>query len=323
MHVVAENFNEAYNKLAKLINENAEYISSPRGMQVKESLGVSFKIKNPRHRCIFNPARKFKPQYVVAEALWYLTGNAYTSWISHYAPFWKGISDDGSTANSAYGARMFRKHGKVAKGRFNQWEWVKGELQRDPNSRRAIIHLKVPDDSIDAKLDVPCTLALQFLIRDERLHMAVNMRSSDLILGIANDIPAFTLFQEVMALELGVDVGEYIHTSNSLHVYERHWSMLEELCDPVNTGTSYELCRSVGPNPNMPGLPDLSALVAIEDQVRNSEDVAGIDEVLSSPSVTGLDDYWKSWVYALASHQAKVLDDNELSRQLIKETFFA
>ena len=285
MHVVGESFNEVYNQLAQMLRDDAQYTASPRGMKIKETLGVSFRITNPRHRGIFNPARKFKNSYVVAEALWYLSGNDRTDWISYYAPFWKDISDDGVTANSAYGARIFEPHDIVAGGRFIQWQWVINELKRDPDSRRAIIHIKTASDSLDAKKDVPCTLALQFMIREGKLHLVVNMRSSDLILGIANDIPAFTLFQEVMAYELGVELGEYIHVSNSLHVYERHWNKLDKMCLPENVGVSQMMAKRIGANPPIPSAPPIPILLDHESNIRDTHNLGELKAY-----VEGLDD---------------------------------
>ena len=211
-----EGFTDCYIDMISKVMREPQYESAPRGQNVKEILGASFTIKNPRDRIPYVVGRKFSMSYMVAELIWYLSGDNSTKWISKYSAFWKNISDDGVTANSAYGARLFRPHDKIAQGRYTQLDYVIDELRRDPDSRRAVMHLRVPDDSIDAKLDVPCTLALQFFIRDGKLHQVANMRSSDLIFGIAYDIPAFTMFQEMIANELGVGVGTYTHTSNSL-----------------------------------------------------------------------------------------------------------
>jgi hypothetical protein len=35
--------------------------------------------------------------------------------------------------------------------------------------------------------------------------------------------------QEILANELGVELGEYVHTSNSLHCYERDFHTLDEI----------------------------------------------------------------------------------------------
>ena len=79
--------------------------------------------------------------------------------------------------------------------------------------------------------DVPCTLTLQFFIRDGKLHQIASMRSSALIFGISYDVPAFTFFQEMFANELNVELGTYVHISNSLHVYERHFDMLNKIAN--------------------------------------------------------------------------------------------
>ena len=245
-----QSFTHCYISLIRQVYETPTYESAPRGQKIKEQLGASFTILNPRDRIPYVSGRKFSMTYMVAELLWYLSGNDKTEWISKYSNFWKSISDDGIHANSAYGARLFAKHPKIAGGRFNQWEYIVDELKKDPDSRRAVMHLRVPDDSIDAKLDVPCTLALQFFIRNGKLHQIVNMRSSDVIFGIAYDIPAFTLFQEILANELGVELGTYTHMSNSLHIYERHFDMAETILKTSNVNRStFELWKQNGPMP--------------------------------------------------------------------------
>jgi len=252
-------FTACYFELVKKVMNDYNHESAPRGQKIRECLGVSFTITNPRDRMLFVRGRKFSPVYLAAELLWYLSGNNETKWISKYSSFWNTISDDGLTANSAYGARLFQTHPKIAQGRYTQWEYVVNELRKDPDSRRAVMHLRVPDDSVDARLDVPCTLALQFFIRDGELHQIVHMRSSDVILGIAYDVPAFTMFQEIMANELGVEVGTYTHVSNSLHIYEQHFEMAEEIMDfeNVQQSKSWSACAGEYREDTMLSLGDL------------------------------------------------------------------
>ena len=47
------------------------------------------------------------------------------------------------------------------------------------------------------------------------------MRSNDLHRGTPYNLIQFTTLQEVMAGWLGVELGEYLHFADSLHVYER------------------------------------------------------------------------------------------------------
>jgi len=245
MHIgTFENFTECYLELIKATMHDYHYESSPRNQKIKELIGATFTITNPRARIPTVVGRKFGLTYLAAELVWYLSANNETEWISRYSNFWSNISDDGKTANSAYGARLFTYHPAIADRRFVQWSYIVEELKRDPDSRRAVMHLRTPSDSIDAKLDVPCTLALQFFIRDGKLHQVVHMRSSDVIFGIAYDVPAFTIFQEILANELNVGLGTYTHVSNSLHIYERHFELAEKILEPENLESSESWARA-------------------------------------------------------------------------------
>ncbi len=315
------NFTHAYVDLCRQIRDESEFISAPRGMKIKEKLGVQFRIKNPRDRLPYIEARNFSLSYFVAETLWYMSGEDSTEWISHYAPFWKEISDDGKTANSAYGARIFRRHDRIGNNQIVQWDYVKEELRKDPDSRRAVIHIRTPDDSVHASKDVPCTLALQFFIRESKLHLHVNMRSSDIILGIAYDIPAFTTMQEVLANELGVELGEYVHTSNSLHCYERDFQMLDAIAN-----SSDNLGR---PMPAYPQSFPIDNLMRVESQVRTlteGELRDGLPFLSHEPSDQN-DDLEScklilDWKEILMSFRARKLKDHQLTRRHILSTKF-
>lgn len=316
------NFTQAYVDLCRQIRDDSEFVSAPRGMKIKEKLGVQFRIRNPRDRLPFIEARNFSLSYFVAETLWYMSGNNSTEWISRYASFWKGISDDGMTANSAYGARIFRPHPRIASGAINQWDYVKDELRRDPDSRRAVIHIRTPDDSVHAIKDVPCTLALQFFIRNGELHLHVNMRSSDIILGIAYDVPAFTIMQEVLANELGVGLGEYVHTSNSLHCYERDFEMLDGIArSNDNTG------RPMPPLPQVFPIGDLMEVEGLIHSMSIGEFSDGLAHVNELPADIAVDHdahaLIQDWKSILCSFKARKLKDNEMSRRYLLSTSFA
>jgi thymidylate synthase len=247
-----------------------------------------------------------------------LSGNNETAWISKYSSFWKDISDDGVTANSAYGARLFKPHDAIAQRRFVQWDYIVNELRNDPDSRRAVMHLRTPNDSVDAKLDVPCTLALQFFIRDNKLHQVVHMRSSDVIFGIAYDVPAFTLFQEILANELDVDLGTYTHVSNSLHIYERHFEMAENILKTENIKKSIEAARAAGPQE--PLTENSLAAIPIEELMWFEE---GLPSYTTATVVVDkyhdleLCGYWSDMAAILAAKRIRELGDKNFAREFI------
>lgn len=322
-----ENFTQAYYGLIHDVYDNADFVSSPRGLKIKEKFGVRFEIKNPRDRLPFIPERNFSVSYVSAETLWYFSGSDSTSWISKYSAFWNKISDDGVTANSAYGARIFKPHNRIASNldkSWTQWDFVIDELANDNDSRRAIIHIRSPQDSILAKKDVPCTLTLQFFLRNDKLYLIVSMRSSDLILGIANDIPAFTLFQEAMALDLSrklnrqIKLGSYIHVSNSLHIYENNFKMCEDIL--ANQGNNQQLFGNHA-MPRMPCDIPSSPLMTFESLIWDTQEVERIQKLIELFETCGYDEYWVDWLKLIASHRVSKLPGKEIfQRSLIENT---
>ena len=321
--LIFESFTQAYYALVADTYAGYEYETAPRGMKIRENLFTSFAITNPRDRLLYIPERKFSLQYVMAEILWYLSGNNKTDWISNYSSFWSQISDDGVTANSAYGARIFRAHpyqvgvtytfdesgnnkrSTMPEG-WSQWEFLKEELRADPDSRRAVIHIRQPQDSYLAQKDVPCTLNLQFFVRDKKLHMIVQMRSNDLILGTALDVPALTFMQELMALELGLELGTYYHTSNSMHVYERHYDMCEKILNAETTLASTAM-------PPLKEKPPIDKLMDLERRGREATTSKELI-VLGSEARTYSDVLWTDWAHILLAHRAKKIGDADLEK---------
>lgn len=314
---IYRNFTEAYYDLVEAVYNEYDFTCAPRGQKIREILGASFVIQDPRNRLLQIPERKFSLQYVIAEILWYMLGDDKTDWIGNYSTIWKNISDDGVTANSAYGSRIFKPHPKISRGEFTQWQYVKDELTRDPDSRRAVIHIRTPEDSIHATKDVPCTLSLQFFIREKKLILLVNMRSTDLIFGLGNDVPAFTFMQEMMAKELGVELGPYIHVSNSLHVYERHFEMCEQILKGASNYSSVPM-----PMPEIPGEMPVTDLDAIQAVARMYEDPKEIVKYLDFRLETLKESLWRDWARILVIHRLQKLNADVEKNNVVDQIEF-
>jgi len=325
-------FTDAYYGLLRDVYENYDYECSPRDQKIREKLAVKFIIENPRARLPFIKTRNISLSYIIAEALYYFSGNERTDWIAYYSKFWNNISENG-LSNSAYGCRIFKSHHTMAQKLSNsdedtwtQWQYIIDELANDNDSRRAVIHIRSPYDSRYAKKDVPCTMTLQFFLRNNKLKLVVSMRSSDLYLGIGNDVPAFTFFQELMALELTkrlgrqIELGNYTHISNSLHIYERNFKQVEEILK-----NRYQDSMYVPDNqemPKMPGLPQIVELVESECLIRHCEDNNNIEKLSSLIIDYDFNDYWADWIKILASNRAEKLNNKTLQQDIIKSTIW-
>lgn len=205
---------QAYDRLASMAKESFKDASRD-GPVVGEICDAVFCVEDPTRNIVTSPIRKMPMRYAVGELAWYLSGSNKVKDISRFAKKWADISDDGYTNNSAYGWRIAEKFG------FSQWEYVKSLLKKDPNSRQAVIHIKDADNR--PTKDTPCTVYLQFFIREGKLNLSVHMRSNDIWMGVPYDMFSFCFLQMLMAMELGVEIGSYTHYAGSLHMYERDY----------------------------------------------------------------------------------------------------
>jgi len=128
----------------------------------------------------------------------------------------------------------------IVNGSVNQVEFVINELKRSADSRRAVINIR--DNSIDPFNENPaCLQHIQFLIRDNKLHCKVLMRSNDATKATFMNAFAFIMLQKQIADALGVTVGTYSHRANSFHCYEKDFALLQQYIDGISKGALEEV----------------------------------------------------------------------------------
>lgn len=267
----SDSLEDIHKTLMSALYDDFDFESAPRGKPIRELIAASFTLTNPRNRIITSPARNVNYGFAVGELCWYIRGDNDLQTMQYYNKRMSQFSNDGKTINSAYGYRMFRARW----GWDSQFDLVMQELKSDPDSRRAVMHVNQTSDLRDAftfeggSKDVPCTMSLQLLIRDRRLHMHVLMRSNDIVWGLPYDVFSFTCLQEIFLYklqELGVpvdDLGEYHHTAGSLHVYDTHFDMAYDVWNE-------QICNAAPMKPfTIEGIERLAMVV--EPDIRNGE----------------------------------------------------
>lgn len=109
-------------------------------------------------------------------------------------------------------------------------------LQDDPASRRAVVHIHGNNDLYGFGKDIPCPIAIEFLIRDGKLEMTTMMRSQSITMVLPYDLIVMTLLHEYVSVRLHQPVGRYTHFCVSAHIYEdeleRSNRILEEKIAP-------------------------------------------------------------------------------------------
>jgi thymidylate synthase len=95
------------------------------------------------------------------------------------------------------------------------------ELKNNPASRRHVISLWNIDDLYDMSL-YPCVWHNQWLVKENKLHLIVGIRSNDLALGNPFNIFQYYVLQRMIAQVTGYELGTLTFNINDLHIYERH-----------------------------------------------------------------------------------------------------
>ena len=171
------------------------------------------------------------PDYIRREINWYLSESLSVEAIEGGPPkIWKQVASKHGIINSNYGYLFYSK----ANG--SQYENVIKHLKEDPNTRRAVAVYTRPTIheswNTDGMQDFICTNTVQYLIRNHRLEVVVQMRSNDAIFGYRNDY-AWQLFnQQLICRELkstGYTIfpGSITWQVGSLHIYERHFYLVD------------------------------------------------------------------------------------------------
>lgn len=118
-------------------------------------------------------------------------------------------------------------------------DWVVEELKRNPSSRRACISVRTDED--EGSDDPACLQHIQFLLRDNKLHMKVLFRSNDACKATFMNMFALICLQEKIANELNVEVGTYTHRANSFHCYDRDFGLLDGYYKRIMDSAGYDL----------------------------------------------------------------------------------
>lgn len=206
-----------------------------RNMEIKEIRNRITVLQYPRQRCLFLPGRRNNIFASIAETMWVVAGRNDVEWLQTYLPRARDFSDDGVVWRAGYGPRLRNWNG------IDQLKEIRRLLQGELASRRAVASLYDPErDFVDSK-DVPCNNWLHWLVRDNRLHLNVAVRSNDAVWGFSG-VNAFewSVLQEMVAHWIGVEVGEITFLASSFHIYSTHYSTAKEVVERFNGSVCYD-----------------------------------------------------------------------------------
>ena len=236
LHSYSETFLQVNNSIS---SRNSSDLGSNR-----ELINESIVLDNPRARNLYLEGRKNNLFATWAELIWVLGGDSKLDPVmSTFLPRCKDFSDDGLRWRGAYNTRiqkydllnhvieMFKQDGlNTRRACFSIWNPVLDSYEAIKNQH------PFSTSNLEVTKDMPCTSFIWFWVRDNKFNCKVGLRSNDIIWGLSSiNVFEFTVIQEIIYEKLKViypdlELGVYIHNPISLHVYEKTFSQIEEIC---------------------------------------------------------------------------------------------
>lgn len=108
---------------------------------------------------------------------------------------------------------------------------IKRELSEDQFTKRAYSPIFYQDDY---KLTSnPCAIGIHFLLVDNKLHSTIFFRSNDMFRAWPLNMLGFRYQQQLVATELGYEIGPTTIVSSSAHIYSENWQNANDLIDKI------------------------------------------------------------------------------------------
>lgn len=138
--------------------------------------------------------------------------------------------------NEADFAEKYGELGNIYGSQWRHWKTSNGEtidqlkdviemIRTNPDSRRLIVSAWNPEDVPNMALP-PCHTLFQFYVADGKLSCQLYQRSGDVFLGVPFNIASYALLTHLIAHEVGLEVGDFVHTLGDAHLYSNHYEQM-------------------------------------------------------------------------------------------------
>ncbi len=220
--------------------------------------------------------KKLHLKSILHELIWFISGDTNIRYLCQngvriwddwpFATYAKSADYDGMdlrafAARVADDADFAAKWGDLGPVYGYQWRFWPGPngpvdqlrdvlegIRRNPDGRRHIVSAWNPG-YIDQMALPPCHAFFQFYVADGKLSCQLYQRSADIFLGVPFNIASYALLIHMMAHDLGLGVGDFVHTLGDAHIYSNHLEQVQ-----------LQLGREVRPLPTLRLNPDVKSL---------------------------------------------------------------
>lgn len=130
---------------------------------------------------------------------------------------WNAWADEGGSIGKAYGYQV----DKPVFGHASQIDYVLSEVKNNPTSRRIMINMFNAED-MDDKALVECAYGLHFSVKRGKLYATLIQRSNDFLVANNWNLVQYSILTHMIARHCDLEVGEFTHFIQDLHIYNKH-----------------------------------------------------------------------------------------------------
>ncbi|MGQ3891734.1 thymidylate synthase [Legionella sp. CNM-4043-24] len=165
--------------------------------------------------------KKLHTRSIVHELLWFLRGDTNIAYLNEQGvTIWDEWADSQGDLGPVYG-RQWRSWPTADGRHIDQLAEVIQQIKTNPDSRRLLVSAWNVGE-LDKMALMPCHALFQFYVANGRLSCQLYQRSADVFLGVPFNIASYALLTHLIAVECGLDVGEFIWTGGDCHLYLNH-----------------------------------------------------------------------------------------------------
>lgn len=226
-------FDTEYRKLVEYICEKGEMVEGKvrtvyadgTPAYYKQVVGYQFRLDNSGEEAFLITSRKAAWKSSIRELywIWYLQSNDVDTLVNMGCKFWNEWKQEDGTIGKAYGYQIAKKTFQYK----SQLDYIIGEIKNNPNSRRILTEIWVPEELQEMAL-TPCVHLTQWTVLNGKLYLEVRQRSCDVALGLVANVFQYQVLHKLIARECQLECGDLIWTIHNAHIYDRHLEDLQK-----------------------------------------------------------------------------------------------
>ena len=141
----------------------------------------------------------------------------------------------GETLDYTYHDRIFNYKPSAANSAINQIDYIVEKLLKTPYSNRAQAVTWMTWKDEHPEVGPPCLQIIWCKVVNNKLEMHTFWRSRDAYSAAPMNMWALTNLQKIIADKVSVEVGQYVDTSESFHVYAENFQRVQSVVNLAKT----------------------------------------------------------------------------------------